>query len=364
MKRIYFTVTNDLTFDQRMHRICNSLTSAGYEVYLIGRKLSSSRPLEKKPFRQIRIRNLFNRGFLFYAEYNIRLFFFLLFHKMDLVCSIDLDTILPGLYISKLKGIKRVYDAHEFFTEMKEVRKRKRVKKTWDFIERTCIPQYENGYTVSQGLADAFREKYEKNFVVIRNFPELKPLNPDVKKERFILYHGAVNEGRGFEYLIPAVKKTGERFVICGDGNFMNQLVKLIQENEMQRQVELKGMLMPEEIYLIAQKASLGVGLAESEGINQYYSLANKFSDYIHAGLPQVAMDFPEYRRLNEQYEVAILISDLSPEKIASILTSIMNDSEVRDKLHRNCLEARNVFNWQTEEHILIDFYKKILPVE
>ena len=364
MKHIYFTVTNDLTFDQRMHRICNSLSSAGYDVCLVGRKLSSSRPLEQTPFRQIRIRNLFNKGFLFYAEYNIRLFFFLLSQKMDLICSIDLDTILPGLIISKLRKVKRVYDAHEYFTEMKEVRTRRSVKKFWGLIEKTCIPQYDYGYTVSQGLSDAFREKYRKVFVVIRNFPVLKSLSQNINTERFILYHGAVNEGRGFEQLIPAVKKTGERLVICGDGNFMNQLVRLIRENEMQNQVELKGMMMPEEIFLLAQKATLGVGLAESEGINQYYSLANKFTDYIHAGLPQIAMDFPEYRRLNEQYEVAILIKDLSPDRIASTLTAIMNNPELREKLHRNCLEARKVFNWQTEERILIDFYKKLMPVE
>jgi len=347
-----------------MHRICNSLSTAGYDICLVGRKLNSSRPLAKTPFRQVRIRNIFNKGLLFYAEYNTRLFFFLLFHKMDVICSIDLDTMLPGLLISKLRRIKRVYDAHEYFTEMKEVRTRRRVKKIWGMIEKFCIPKYENGYTVSQGLADAFREKYQRHFFVVRNFPVMKPLSQNMKRERFILYHGAVNEGRGFEHLIPAIKKTGERFVICGDGNFMKQLVSLIHENEMQNQVELKGMLLPEEIYQLAQKAYLGVGLAESEGINQYYSLANKFTDYIHAGLPQVAMDFPEYRRLNEQFEVAILINGLSPDKLASALTAFMNDDKMWEKLHRNCLEARKFFNWQTEEQILIDFYKKLLPVE
>src|SRR5687767_14339563 len=120
MKQIVFTVTNDLTYDQRMHRICGSLATAGYDVLLIGRKLPGSLIAEKRLFRQKRINCFFNKGFLFYAEYNTRLFFYLLGKKSDAVCAIDLDTIVPCLLVSKIKGWKRVYDAHEYFTELKE----------------------------------------------------------------------------------------------------------------------------------------------------------------------------------------------------------------------------------------------------
>src|SRR5450432_542599 len=100
---IYFTVTNDLTYDQRMIRICTSLANAGYKIMLTGRKMKGSIPLIEQPFQQKRIRCLFERGKLFYAEYNLRLFFYLLFKKADCICAIDLDTILPCYFISKLK---------------------------------------------------------------------------------------------------------------------------------------------------------------------------------------------------------------------------------------------------------------------
>ena len=61
----------------------------------------------------------------------------------------------------------------------------------------------------------------------------------------------------------------------------------------------------------------LGWALAENTGINQYLALPNKFFDYIHAGLPQIAMNFPEYIKINQQFEVAVLIEDLNPERIA-----------------------------------------------
>ena len=104
---IIFTVTTDLTYDQRMIRICTSLANAGYTVLLVGRKMKTSLPLAAQPFLQKRINCIFEKGKLFYAEYNIRLFFYLLFKKMDCIGAIDLDTILPAYFIAKIKKIKR-----------------------------------------------------------------------------------------------------------------------------------------------------------------------------------------------------------------------------------------------------------------
>jgi hypothetical protein len=94
LKKIFFTVTNDLTYDQRMHRICTSLAENGYAVTLVGRKLSSSLPLTEKKFRQKRIRCWYKKGKLFYLEYNLRLFTYLLFFKMDAICAIDLAAFM------------------------------------------------------------------------------------------------------------------------------------------------------------------------------------------------------------------------------------------------------------------------------
>ena len=360
MKRIYFTVTNDLSFDQRMHRICGSLAEAGFGVTLVGRKLATSLPLQPKNFRQKRISCFFNKGFLFYAEYNLRLFFFLLHKKMDALCAIDLDTILPCLFISKLKGIPRVYDAHEYFTELKEVRTRPRVKKVWLGIERFTVPKFFWGYTVSDGLANQFKGNYGKNYSVIRNVPLSKKLTPSAKTEKFLLYQGAVNEGRGFEFLIPAMKNINSKLVVCGDGNFMKELKQLIYENEVAAKVELKGMLLPDELQPFAQQATIGINLVEEKGLNQFYSLANKFFDYVQAGLPQITMNYPEYRRVNDDYPVAILLDNLSAQSIASAINALLANEPLQQQMRANCLRAREVYCWQNEEKKLLAFYQTV----
>lgn len=361
MKRICFTVTNDLHYDQRMHRICGSLSRNGYEVLLIGRKKKNSPPLLKAAFQQYRLHCWFEKGKAFYAEYNLRLFFFLLFRKMDAVCAIDLDSILPCLIVSKLKKIRRVYDAHELFTELREVISRKMIHRLWLKVEKTAVPRFPAGYTVSEGIAAEFNRRYGCQYETIRNLPVWRPL-PDCKPDAppFILYQGAVNEARGFEQLIPAMHDVNARLVICGDGNFMPRLKELIRREKLEDRVELRGMLSPDALWETALQAKIAVAVPDREGLNQYLALPNKFFDYLHAGLPQVTVDYPEYRKLNAEWEVAVLIGNNKPAEIAAALNLLLHDNVLYDRLRRNCLRAREVLNWQEEEKKLIRFYSNL----
>jgi glycosyltransferase involved in cell wall biosynthesis len=360
LKRIYFTVTNDLTYDQRMKRICTSLAENGYSVTLVGFRKKNSKALEEEKFIQKRLPLLFQKGKGFYLEVNLRLFFYLLFRRMNAVCAIDLDTILPCLFISKLKGVFRTYDAHELFTETKEVVTRPRIQKVWSKVERYAVPKFSKAYTVGQSIAEEFRKRYNIQFEVIRNLTKLRNEIPDPQPRQFVLYQGAVNEARAFEYLIPAMKQVNNKLVVCGDGNFMDQLRKLIKENGVEEKVELRGMLPPEELWQVSLHASVGITIIENLGLNQYYSLPNKFFDYIHAAVPQVAVDYPEYRRINDQFEVAVLLEKTDPEIIASAINNLLLNDVLYKRLKDNCIMARNTLNWQQEEKKLLLFYQSV----
>lgn len=361
MKRITFTVTNDLNYDQRMMRICTSLAEAGYTVTLIGTKNNTSPPLSPKKYKQIRLHTFFKKGFGFYAEYNIRLFFYLLFKKTNIICCIDLDTILPVWLASKLRKIERVYDAHEYFSQQKEIVTRPGIFRIWQWIEKKFVPRFKKGYTVSQSIASKFKELYGVDYEVIRNMPFLKPLPVKAAvDEKVILYQGAVNEARGLEFLIPAMKAINARLDIYGDGNFMAQIKDLVAANNLQDKVFVKGKVLPEKLDTITQSAYMGVNLVEYTGMNQYYSLANKFFDYISNGLPQVTMNFPEYKKINDEFEVAVLIDDLKKETLTVAINKLLNDENLYKRLQRNCITARQALNWQNEEKKLITFYKNI----
>lgn len=358
--KLYFTVTNDLSYDQRMIRICTSLAKAGHQVVLVGRKRKASIPFIKQPFEQKRLSCFFEKGKLFYLEYNFRLFLFLLFKRMDCICAIDLDTILPCFFISVIHQCKRVYDAHELFCEMKEIVTRPTIYKMWKAVERFCVPKFKYGYTVNEPIAAEFKKMYGANYAVIKNVPVLKEYTPIEKRDKFILYQGAVNEGRCFETLIPAMKTVDCKLVICGDGNFMPQAKNIVHQHGLDDKIIFKGNIPPVELELLTRQAYIGVNLVENNGLSNYYSLANKFFDYIHAGIPQLCVGYPAYEAINNKYNVALLTNDTGVGKVSELLNNLLLNEVVHKELSANCVAAKKDLNWQLEEKTLIQFYNSI----
>jgi glycosyltransferase involved in cell wall biosynthesis len=361
-QKIILAVTNDLTYDQRMQRICRSLCKAGYVVQLIGRQLSSSVPLKEEPFTQTRLKCLFNKGKLFYTEYNIRLFCYLLSQKADAFCAVDLDTIVPVYVAGKLKGAKLIYDAHEYFTEVPEVVRRPLVKKIWQWVERTFVPRFHLAYTVSQGLSDLFSSQFLRPFHVIRNVPYQRKL-PMVKKQEpgYLLYQGALNEGRGLENLLEAMPQLPVKLKLAGEGDLSASLREKAKALYLENKVEFLGFLSPDKLREVTDDAYIGINLLEPVGKSYYYSLANKFFDYIQSGVPQICIDFPEYRHLNRQYKVAVLVKNTSVCEIKSAVERLLNDKSLYSQLQLNNINAAAQLNWQIEEQKLLTLYHELL---
>ncbi|MFK7770940.1 MAG: glycosyltransferase [Saprospiraceae bacterium] len=360
---IIFTVINDLTYDQRMIRICKSLVRDNYEVLLVGRKLTKSKPLQSQPFQQKRLNCFFQKGKFFYLEYNLRLLFFLWKKKFDAVCAIDLDTILPAFYISQWKRRKLVYDAHEFFTEVPEVIERPLVKKVWEWVGRKTIPTCAYCYTVGYSLAKVLKEKYGTQFEVIRNMPSINVLKEEESffQKPIILYQGALNVGRGLEEILEAMTEINEAELwLAGEGDLSDFLRKKTRQLQIENKVKFLGFLLPEELRKVTPKATIGINLLKNNSLNYYYSLANKTFDFVQAEVPAIHMNFPEYQNLIKEKEVGILINDLEKETIVRAVNILLHDVIFYKKLKGNCKEAREVWTWEKEEKKLLEFYKRV----
>ena len=365
MKRIICTVTNDLNFDQRMTRICSTLAEAGYEVTLVGRTHSQSRPLAgNTPFRCLRLRTLFEKGKLFYLEYNLRLFFFLLSQPFDLLNCVDLDTLLPGYLAAGLKRKPLVFDAHEHFSEVPEVVRRPLVRKTWEIVAKLLIPRVDFAYTVNDSLAEIFNRQHGKPFEVIRNVPlARKPPEklPELSQAPFIiLYQGVLNEGRGLEVAILAMKEVqGAQLLLAGEGDLSQALRDLVKAEHLGEKVVFLGQVLPSALPALTGSAHLGLNLLENKGASYYYSLANKAFDYIQAGVPSLQMNFPEYRRLQEEHDVFLLLDALTPGAVAEKINGLRQLEDRYRQLQMNCRTAARALNWEYEKGVLVSIYRK-----
>jgi len=360
MKKIVFTVTNDLTYDQRMKRICTSLAAVGYNVTLVGFLKKRSVKTDAKTFRQIRLPVFFKRGKLFFLEYNCKLFFWLLFRRFDMYCGIDLDTLLPVFFNAKIKGKPCVYDAHEYYCELPEIVERPLIRKIWLAVENFLLPHIKYNYTVCNSIAAVLSEKYQQAYWVIRNVPMLNEQETAVEKENFVIYQGALNKGRGIEELMIAMQHIDATLYIAGEGDLSQQLRMFAGTLGHKNRIRFLGYVRPEALKQYTLKSKIGVNLVQNLGLSYYYSLSNKFFDYIHAEIPQVTMNFPEYRTLNEMYPVAVLIDDLYPATIAQAINKLLHDQQLYDQLKNNCAQARLALNWQEEEKKLLEFYRHV----
>jgi Glycosyl transferases group 1 len=363
-KKIVFTVTNDLVYDQRMQRICTSLANNNFEVTLIGIKKKTSISLTDQPYVQKRISVFFTKTFMFYVEYNLKLFWYLLFVNTNCYCAIDLDTIAPNYFASIIKQKKRCYDAHELFTELHEVVSRKFTFKIWLWVEKFFVPKFKNGYTVNNFIANEFKNRYNSHYHIIRNLPNVyknEVINIEqIFNKKVFIYQGAINHGRGFTQLLQAMLQVDAALHIYGEGNFINEVKQLIATYNLQNKVLLQGAKIPLELKNITPYAFCGITIFENVGLNQYYSLANRFFDYLQAGIPQICINYPEYKVINDQYNFAYPITDIEPTTIANAMNNLMAKNEVYATLKNNALVAKQILNWQQEEKKLIEIWTNI----
>jgi len=260
-----------------------------------------------------------------------------------------------------------VYDAHELFTEMKEIVSRPLIRKWWLAVERFAVPKFRFGYTVNDSLVKEFNKRYGVQYGLVRNLPRNElPKNNAEQRARtnesgLIIYQGAVNEGRSFETIIPAMQQVNGRLLICGDGNFFEQTKQLVKQYGVEAKVEMQGYVPPDKLKQITPTARVALMIFESTGMNQFNSLSNRFFDYIMAGVPQVCVNYPEYKAINDKYKIAVMIDDTKAETIATALNSVINDDLLHQQLQQNCFNAREELNWKSEEKQLFAFYEKVL---
>ncbi|MDR0682444.1 MAG: glycosyltransferase [Dysgonamonadaceae bacterium] len=353
--KITVSVINDLVTDQRVHKVCTTLSQNGQDVKLVGRKFRKSETVNRI-YRTDRMRLFFNTSFFFYAEYNIRLFFYLLFDKTDLYLSNDTDTLIANYLASRIRRKPLVFDAHEMFPEVPEVVDRKFLRLFWTKIEDWIFPRLKYSYTVCQSIATVYNNKYHLNMQVVRNIPfagQLPVSQPpfDAKGKKILLYQGAVNVGRGIEWIIDAMPYLNDFiFYVVGDGDITGKLKDKVNNLNLNDRVVFTGRVPFEKLSAYTECADIGVNLLENRGLNYYYSLPNRIFDYIRKNVPVLASDFPEVRNIVAHYNIGKLVDNTDPLFLANAVKQLI----AQGKNDAGFSAANAELTWENESKTLL----------
>ncbi len=370
-KKIAFvSVINDLVTDNRVNKSCMALIECGYDVTLVGRKLSNSLPIPNWTFKTIRLKMILKKGPAFYFFFNLRLFFVGLINKTDLFYANDLDTLAPMFLLSKLKKKPLIYDSHELFCEVPELKASRIKKSIWQKLEWYIIPKLKTCITVNVSIAKIYEAKYNVPFYIIRNIsdfdqtfiPKSRVQLSLPEDKKIILLQGAgINVDRGAEELIDAMEFVQNAVLyIIGSGDVWENLKQKVSFNKsIQNKVVLINKLPKSELINYTFNADIGLSIDKNTNLNYLYSLPNKIFDYIQAEIPILASRLPEIENIILQYKIGDFIDDHNPKTIANKLNEMLYSQQL-SSYKKYLAIAKKEITWKSEKEKLLTIIKNI----
>ena len=367
MKRITVLVSNDLEYDQRVRKVCTTLTEMGFKITLVGRRRPQSQKFTR-PYKIRRFRLLFNSGALFYANLNLRLFFYLLFKRTDVILANDLDTLWPAWIIGKWRNKEVVYDSHEYFTEASGLTGRPFPKMVWAMVEKHIFPKLKRVSTVNDSIAQIYRDLYSVEVKVVRNvppkwergvIPSREELGLPVDKKVILLQGAFIDHDRGCLEAIESMQYVDHSLLlIIGEGQAIPAANALREKLSLQDRVQFMPRMPFEELRNYTASADLGISLDRPDHLNYKLSLPNKIFDYIQARTPVLVSELPELKRIMDQYNIGLVAPDHDVHTLAKLMSRAVNEPDSAWKAELERAASEN--NWEEEEKIVREMHSDL----
>lgn len=192
---------------------------------------------------------------------------------------------------------------------------------------------------------------------------DLRPLAGLDAGARVVLYQGGYAPGRGLEVLIQAAPSLpdGAHLVLLGDGRYRAELEQLVEAYDIGDRVHFVEAVPPAELLSVTASATVGVVPYQPVSMNNRLALPNKIFEYVAAGLPVVASDVPEMRRIVQESGAGALYDPYSPASLSEAMNRVLDESHY--EAFRTQATAYGETNcWENEQRVLIEAYRRIKP--
>jgi glycosyltransferase involved in cell wall biosynthesis len=368
--RVVQLTSAHLVFDPRIfYKISKSLLRAGYEVTVVGRHnrnetvegvhIAAVPKVGGRLHRMtVTLWQIYRKALALDGD---------IYHFHD-------PELIPVALRLKLAGKHVVYDAHEnlpgtvLYKDYLPKRMRGAVAWTAEHLERFASGRFSAVIGATPPIANRFRRVNPRS-VVVHNFPVPEEMGRDhplawEHRAPVVAYVGSISRERGIFELCQAMSRlqpaTGCRLALAGWFS-PPALKEEISKLPGARRVDCLGRLSREQVAELLGRVRAGI-LALHPEPNFISSKPTKLFEYMWAGIPVVASDFPVWREIIEKAGCGLLVDPLKPNEIAEAIEYLLTHPAAAEEMGlRGCATAKKLFNWESEEKTLLDLYRSIL---
>ncbi|MBC1565653.1 glycosyltransferase [Listeria booriae] len=308
------------------------------------------------------------RKFLSRASIFMRMVHLGMRSKYEVYHANDLNTLLQAVICAKWFGRSQlVYDSHEVQTNRMGYDNRF-YGVAEQFLLRfvdVCIHENDTRAAYIEHLYGFYPKVVHNYPVTVKDSPDdaidLYAILRIDRTEPILLYQGGIQIGRGLDKLIKAVPNIKKGvIVLIGDGRIKAELEDMVARMELVDRVKFLPKVALAELPMYTKNAYIGFQLLNNSCFNHYSASSNKLFEYMMAGIPVIACDFPEIKRVVEKHQTGIVVDSHSPLAIAAAVNQIVQAPSMRKVLSENCIKARKFFNWEQEQVVFLEIYKEL----
>ena len=359
-------------------RVLNQMTVAreyGFEVSVIsigerGKRYKNAEDF----FHEKRIFVRFQGGPLKFIEFNLKLFWSILWNRYEIIHLRGL-WVLPAVMMRQIvRRSHLVYDAHEYFAGLEIFHNRPFRKHIWLSVEKLSIPHINTLITVSEPLGDLFLNRYPKlkRILILKNMPstrDIQPFDPgkfNPSKKRYkMIFHGYFLSGRALIQTIKAITLLQDislDVTLIGQGPLKRKLEHLVEQYMLQNIVTFQPFLDRDRLMPVIAQADIGLSLIEDDCLNRRYALPNKFFELVSAGVPVLASNIRTLKFYMDKYDLGLTVDPQNIIEISEAIKKMLLDVNQRRQWTLNCLSAaRKDLNWEQEAEKLKQCYTALL---
>lgn len=290
----------------------------------------------------------------------------------DVIHAHDVNVLPTAWLAARVRRVPLVYDAHEISTDREGYQA---FRKWVGWIEKKIMPGVVASITTTDMRAKFFARAYGiERPLVLQNRPRWQARQAsDQLRARLqlkepwpiILYQGGLQQGRGLPRLLEAAAQVQKAyFVFVGGGRQEAELYDQAQGLQLGDRVHFIPTVSLAELPSLTASADIGVQPIENTCLNHLTTDSNKLFEYVMAGLPVVASNLPEIRKVVESHDLGLLVEPGNTGALVAALQVLVTNEDRRSYYAHQAVKAAKQLSWEEQEFLLVDLYERILNAD